>query len=63
MTLLQNATAAPGMSNLCTCIFKVFHSFPLCEFTGNTHYLPSCHNMVFAVCVMSALVIQEPLFS
>lgn len=25
--LLQNATAAPGMSNLCTCIFKMFQSF------------------------------------
>lgn len=28
-----------------------------------THYLPGCHNTVFAGWVTSALVIQKPLFS
>lgn len=42
---------------------KCFKVFPLCEFSGNTHYLPGCHNTVFADWVTSALVIQKPLFS
>lgn len=42
---------------------KCFKVFPLCEFSGNTHYLPGCHNTVFADWVTSALVIQNPLFS
>lgn len=42
---------------------KCFKVFSLCEFSGNTHYLPGCHNTVFAGWVTSALVIQKPLFS
>lgn len=56
LLLLEWVICAPAF-------LKCFKVFPFCEFSGNTHYLPGCHNTVFADWVTSALVIQKPLFS